>query len=318
MIKLNGMVWIGIKRFFVNHIKKVKEFIKISTEILIIALPMYILLFVFILLGRSLNLDTKDLIFILGPAISILSIIFGLYIRALKRANLRSAVVLELKVVIGELIIYFLECYFINRIRFHPGMRESFKALEKLLYLYFSDSFKSFDLNHIRKIENLAEYMEPIEWAFEMIKKYEDNLPKSTREKLHDFLLFRRTLYQVFENIKIFKETLEIEKFREALRKTISGEDIYFLCSFDERFDYRYKKDDRQYTPVKTYFIKEENIASLHDLDPSLAVKVPYILKGLDRLNKEILSALASNYCKDDDMHNIKLLISEIEDLIAK
>lgn len=322
MIKLNGIVWIGIKRFFVNHIKKVKEFIKISAEILIIALPVYILLFVFILLGRSLNLDTKDLISILGPAISILSILFGLCTRKLrlawKRANLRSAVILELKVVIGELIIYFLECYFLNRIRFHPSMRKSFKALEKLMYLYFLDSFKSFDLNHIREIENLAEYMEPIEWAFEMIKKYEDNLPKSTREKLHDFLLFRRTLYQVFENIKIFKETLEIEKFREALRKTISGEDIYFLCSFDERFDYRYKKDHRQYTPVKTYFIKEENIASLHDLDPSLAVKVPYILKGLDRLNKEILSALASNYCTDDDMHNIKLIISEIEDLIAK
>ena len=220
--------------------------------------------------------------------------------------------------VIGELIIYFLECYFRNRIRFYPGIRESFKALEKLMDLYFSDSFKSFNLEHIRKIENLIEYMESIEWVFEMIRKYENTLPKFTREKLHDFLVFRRTLYQVFENIKTFKETFEIEKFREELRKTIDGKYIYLLGFFYEELDYRYKKNDRQYTHIGTYFIKEANIESLNDVDPSFAVKVIYILKNLDKINKEILSALALNRCTDDIMYNIKLLISELEDLIAK
>jgi hypothetical protein len=310
-----------MKRFFYINKRYIKEFVKGSAEIFIITLVVYIFGLLFLLVGKVLNLipNVKDLTPILS---TVMGVLLGLYIEkirlAWKRASLKSAVILELKVVIGELIIYFLECYFLNMIRFHPGIRESFKALEKLMYLYFSDSFKSFNLKHIRKIENLVEDMESIEWVFEMIKKYEDTLPKFTREKLHDFLVFRRTLYQVFENIKTFKETFEIEKFREELRKTIDGKDIYLLGSFDERFDYRYKKDDRQYTPIETYFIKEANIESLNDVDPSFAVRVLYILKNLDKINKEILSALASNYCTDVNMYNMKLLISEIEDLIAK
>ncbi len=310
-----------MKRFFYINKRHIKEFVKGSAEVFIITLVVYIFGLLFLLVGKVLNLipNVKDLTPILSTVIGVL---LGLYIEkirlAWKRASLKSAVILELKVVIGELIIYFLECYFRNRIRFYPGIRESFKALEKLMDLYFLDSFKSFNLKHIRKIENLVEDMESIEWVFEIIKKYEDTLPKFTREKLHDFLVFRRTLYQVFENIKTFKETLEIEKFREELRKTIDGKDIYLLGFFDEELDYRYKKNDRQYTHIGTYFIKEGNIESLNDVDPSFAVKVLYILKNLDKINKEILPALASNYCTDDDIHNIKLLISEIEDLLAK
>lgn len=244
----------------------------------------------------------------------------GLYIEkirlAWKRAGLKSAVILELKVVIIKLIVYFLECYFRNRIRFRPDIRNSLMKLRKIRTIYYSESAESLDLNYI---EELVKDMESIKWVFEIIKKHEDVFPKSIREELHDFLLFRHTLYQVFENFKILKETSNIEKFIEGLRKTISEEDINFLSDFYERLDYRYKKGDRQYTPIETYFIKKEAyIESLNDVDPSFAVKVLYILKDLDEMNKEILSALASNYCTDVHMYNMKLLISEIEDLIDK
>jgi len=164
--------------------------------------------------------------------------------------------------------------------------------LKEIRTLYYSGSAKSFDLNYI---EELVEDMESITWVFEIIKKHEDAFPKSIREELHDFLLFRHTLYHVFENFKILKETSDIEKFIERLRKTISEEDINFLSDFYERLNYRYKKrlnnrykkGDRQYTPIETYFIKEANITGLHDLDPSFAIKVLYILKGLDEINKK-------------------------------
>jgi hypothetical protein len=38
----------------------------------------------------------------------------------------------------------------------------------------------------------------------------------------------------------------------------------------------------------------------------------------LDRLNQKISSALDLNYCTDVDIDNMRLLIFEIEDLLAK
>lgn len=308
-----------MKRFFHINKRYIKEFVKGSAEVFIITLVVYIFGLLFLLVGKVLNIipNVKDLTPILSTVIGVL---LGLYIEkirlAWKRASLKSAVILELKEVIIKLIAYFLECYFRNRIRFRPDIRNSLMKLRKIRTLYYSESAESLDLNYI---EELVKDMESIKWVFEIIKKHENAFPKSIREKLHDFLLFRHTLYQVFENFKILKETSNIEKFMEELRKTISEEDINFLSDFYERLDYRYKKGDRQYTPIETYFIKKEAyIESLNDVDPSFAVKVLYILKNLDEINKEILSALASNNCTDDDMHNIKLLISEIEDLIAK
>ncbi len=307
-----------MKRFFYINKRYIKEFVKGSAEVFIITLVVYIFGLLFLLIGKFLNIipNVKDLTPILS---TVMGVLLGLYIEkirlAWRRASLKSAVILELKVVIIKLIVYFLECYFRNRIRFRPDIRNSLMKLKKIRTLYYSESAESFDLSYI---EELVEDMESIKWVFEIIKKHEDVFPKSVREELHDFLLFRHTLYQVFENFKIFKETSEIEKFIERLRKTINEEDINFLSDFYERLDYRYKKGDRQYTPIETYFIKEAYIESLNDVDPSFAVKVLYILKGLDEINKEILSALASNYCTDVNMYNMKLLISEIEDLIAK
>jgi hypothetical protein len=309
-----------MKRFFHINKRYIKEFVKGSAEVFIITLVVYIFGLLFLLVGKVLNIipNVKDLTPILSTVIGVL---LGLYIEeirlAWKRATLKSAVISELKVVIIKLIVYFLECYFRNRIIFRSDIWESLKKLGNLYYLYdYSGSVKSFNLS---SIEKLVEDMESITWLFEIIKKHENAFPKSIREKLHDFLLFRHTLYQVFENFKILKETSNIEKFIEGLRKTISEEDINFLSDFYERLDYRYKKGDRQYTPIETYFIKKEAyIESLNDVDPSFAVKVLYILKDLDEINKEILSALASNNCTDVNMYNMKLLISEIEDLIDK
>jgi len=307
-----------MKRFFHINKRHIKEFIKGSAEVFIITLVVYIFGLLFLLVGKVLNIipNVKDLIPILSTVIGVL---LGLYIEktrlAWKRASLKSAVILELKEVIIKLIAYFLECYFRNRIRFRPYIRNSLMKLKKIRTLYYSESVESFDLNYI---EELVKDMESIKWVFEIIKKHENAFPKSIREELHHFLLFRHTLYQVFENFKILKETSNIEKFIEGLRKTISEEDINFLSDFYERLDYRYKKGDRQYTPIETYFIKEAFIESLNDVDPSFAVEVLYILKDLDEINKEILSALTSNYCTDDNMHNMKLLIFKIEDLIAK
>jgi hypothetical protein len=308
-----------MKRFFHINKRYIKEFVKGSAEVFIITLVVYIFGLLFLLVGKVLNVipNVKDLTPILS---TVIGVILGLYIEkirlAWKRAGLKSAVILELKVVIIKLIVYFLECYFRNRIRFRPDIRNSLMKLRKIRTLYYSESAESLDLNYI---EELVKDMESIKWVFEIIKKHEDVFPKSIREELHDFLLFRHTLYQVFENFKILKETSNIEKFIEGLRKTISEEDINFLSDFYERLDYRYKKGDRQYTPIETYFIKKEAyIESLNDVDPSFAVKVLYILKDLDEMNKEILSALASNYCTDVNMYNMKLLISEIEDLIDK
>jgi hypothetical protein len=307
-----------MKRFFYINKQYIKEFVKGSAEVFIITLVVYIFGLLFLLVGKVLNLipNVKDLTPILS---TVMGVLLGLYIEkirlAWKRASLKSAVILELKVVIIKLIVYFLECYFRNRIRFRPDIRNRLMELKKIRTLYYSESAESFDLNYI---EELVEDMESIKWVFEIIKKHEDAFPKSIREELHDFLLFRHTLYQVFENFKILKETSDIEKFIKGLRKTISEEDINFLSDFYERLDYRFKKGDRQYTPIETYFIKEANIESLNDVDPSFAVRVLYILKNLDKINKEILSALASNYCTDVNMYNMKLLISEIEDLIAK
>jgi hypothetical protein len=307
-----------MKRFFHINKRYIKEFVKGSAEVFIITLVVYIFGLLFLLVGKVLNLipNVKDLTPILSTVIGVL---LGLYIEkirlAWKRASLKSAVILELKVVIIKLIVYFLECYFRNRIRFSPNIRDSLMKLKKIRTLYYSESSESLDLNYI---EELVEDMKSITWVFEIIKKHEDAFPKSIREELHNFLLFRHTLYQVFENFKILKKTSDIEKFIEGLRKTISEEDINFLSDFYERLDYRFKKGDRQYTPVETYFIKEAYIESLNDVDPSFAVKVLYILKDLDEMNKEILSALASNYCTDVNMYNMKLLISEIEDLITK
>jgi hypothetical protein len=308
-----------MKRFFHINKRYIKEFVKGSAEVFIITLVVYIFGLLFLLVGKVLNIipNVKDLTPILS---TVIGVILGLYIEkirlAWKRAGLKSAVILELKVVIIKLIVYFLECYFRNRIRFRPDIRNSLMKLRKIRTLYYSESAESLDLNYI---EELVKDMESIKWVFEIIKKHEDVFPKSIREELHDFLLFRHTLYQVFENFKILKETSNIEKFIEGLRKTISEEDINFLSDFYERLDYRYKKGDRQYTPIETYFIKKEAyIESLNDVDPSFAVKVLYILKDLDEMNKEILSALASSYCTDVNMYNMKLLISEIEDLIDK
>jgi hypothetical protein len=307
-----------MKRFFYINKQYIKEFVKWSAEVFTITLVVYIFGLLFLLVGKVLNLipNVKDLTPILS---TVMGVLLGLYIEkirlAWKRASLKSAVILELKVVIIKLIVYFLECYFRNRIRFRPDIRNRLMELKKIRTLYYSESAESFDLNYI---EELVEDMESIKWVFEIIKKHEDAFPKSIREELHDFLLFRHTLYQVFENFKILKETSDIEKFIKGLRKTISEEDINFLSDFYERLDYRFKKGDRQYTPIETYFIKEANIESLNDVDPSFAVRVLYILKNLDKINKEILSALASNYCTDVNMYNMKLLISEIEDLIAK
>ncbi len=307
-----------MKRLLYINKRYIKKFVKGSAEVFIITLVVYIFGLLFLLVGKFLNLipNVKDLTPILSTVIGVL---LGLYIEkirlAWRRASLKSAVILELKVVIIKLIVYFLECYFRNRIRFRPDIRNSLMKLKKIRTLYYSESAESFDLSYM---EELVEDMESIKWVFEIIKKHEDVFPKSVREELHDFLLFRRTLYQVFENFKILKKTSDIEKFIEGLRKTISEEDINFLSDFYERLDYRFKKGDRQYTPIETYFIKEAYIESLNDVDPSFAVKVLYILKGLDEINKEILSALASNYCTDVNMYNMKLLISEIEDLITK
>jgi len=307
-----------MKRFFHINKRYIKEFVKGSAEVFIITLVVYIFGLLFLLVGKVLNIipNVKDLTPILSTVIGVM---LGLYIEKIrlvwKRASLKSAVILELKVVIIKLIVYFLECYFRNRIRFRPDIRNSLMKLRKIRTLYYSESAESLDLNCI---EELVKDMESIKWVFEIIKKHEDVFPKSIREELHDFLLFRHTLYQVFENFKILKETSNIEKFIEGLRKTISEEDINFLSDFYERLDYRFKKGNRQYTPIETYFIKEAFIESLNDVDPSFAVEVLYILKDLDEINKEILSALTSNYCTDDNMHNMKLLIFKIEDLIAK
>ncbi len=310
-----------MKRFFYINKRYIKEFVKGSSEVFIITLVVYIFGLLFLLVGKVLNLipNVKDLTPILS---TVIGVILGLYIEkirlAWRRASLKSAVILELKVVIIKLIVYFLECYFRNRIRFRPNIKSCLMKLKKIRTLYYSESAESFDLNYIEK---LVKDLESITWVFEIIKKHEDAFSKSIRkerEELHDFLLFRHTLYQVFENFKILKETSDIEKFMEGLRKTISEEDINFLSDFYERLDYRFKKGDRQYTPIETYFIKESYIESLIDVDPSFAVRVIYILKDLDEINKEILSALTSNYCTDVNMYNMKLLISKIEDLIAK
>jgi len=307
-----------MKRFFYINKRYIKEFVKGSAEVFIITLVVYIFGLLFLLVGKVLNLipNVKDLTPILSTVIGVL---LGLYIEKIrltwKRINLKSTIILELKLVIAKLTIYLLECYFRNRIRFRHYIRDRLMKLEKIRTLYYSESAKSFDLDYI---EELVEDMESITWVFEIIKKHEDVFPKSIREELHDFLLFRHTLYQVFENFKILKETSDIEKFIEGLRKTISEEDINFLSDFYKRLNYRYRKGNRQYTPVQTYFIKEANIESLNDVDPSFAVKALYILKNLDKINKEILSALASNKCEGVDIYNMKVLILEIEDLLAK
>ncbi len=304
-----------MKRFFYISKRYIKEFVKGSSEVFIITLVVYIFGLLFLLIGKFLNIipNVKDLTPILS---TVMGVILGLYIEkirlAWRRASLKSIIILELKLVLAKLTIYLLEFYFRNRVRFRTDIRKSLKELQSLYYLYhYSGSVESLDLN---SIERLVEDMESIEWIFEIIKKYEDIFPISIRTELHYFLLFRRVLYQVFENIKTLKDTSDIESFIEKLRKNISEKDISIFSWFHEQFNYKYKGN----TSIETYFIKKANIEDLNDLDPYFAVKVLYILGNLDRLNQRISSALASNYCTDVDIDNIRLLILEIEDLLAK
>jgi hypothetical protein len=304
-----------MKRFFYINKRYIKEFVKSSAEVFIITLVVYIFGLLFLLIGKFLNIipNVKDLTPILS---TVIGVILGLYIEKIrltwKRINLKYTITLELKLVIAKLTIYVLECYFRNRVRFRTDIRKSLKELENLYYLYhYSGSVESLDLN---SIEGLVEDMESVGWIFEIIKKYEDAFPRSIRKELHYFLLFRRVLYQVFENIKTLKDTSEIESFIEKLRKNISEEDISLFSWFHKQFNYKYKGN----TSIETYFIKKANIENLNDLDPSFAVKVLYILGNLDRLNQKISSALDLNYCTDVDIDNMRLLIFEIEDLLAK